>query len=159
MMSSINTILRPVQDIDHDFLLSLFKTTPEAAIYAELPDKLRQHVLQTQFVIKEQAYAQMYPLGENCIVEFNHNPVGRFFVNIAPDEIRLVDIIIHPSSRNQGIGSSLLQLLLSRGDTKKTPIRLKVAVDNVAAQHLYQKHGFIAGYNDGVHIYCEYLSA
>lgn len=157
-MSPLNLILRPAQDTDHDFLLSLFKTTLEAAIYAQMTDQLRQQLLETQFTIKEQAYAQMYPHGDNCIVELDHQPVGRFYVNIDSDEIRLVDIIIHPSVRGEGIGSSLLEQLLSNGDSKKIPVRLQVAATNLAAQRLYQRLGFIAGYNDGIHIHCEYTS-
>lgn len=156
-MKPIKPTLRPVKASDQDFLKELFETIPEAAIYAHMPEHLSKQLLQSQFAVKEQAYHQANPCGDSCIVELNRKAVGRLFVNISSDEIRLVDIIIHPSSRGQGIASSLLEQLILDGNARKLPIRLQVAVNNVDAQRLYQRYGFILGYNDGVHIHCEYL--
>ena len=45
------------------------------------------------------------------------------------------------SSRNQGIGSELLQFVLDRAS--KLPVRLAVAKGNTGAQRLYSKNGFV----------------
>lgn len=156
-MNSHAPTLRPKVNSDNDFLMDLFKASTDSQINALMPVQLSQQLLQSQFTLKEQSYAQMYPDGKNNIIDILGTSVGRFFINISHDEIRLVDIAILPKYRNQGIGTFLIQHLLSDAIEIKKPVRLQVLANNIEAQRLYNKLGFIVGYNDGVNISCEYI--
>ncbi|MBD2088511.1 GNAT family N-acetyltransferase [Microcoleus sp. FACHB-1515] len=56
----------------------------------------------------------------------------------------LNDLFVLPEARNQGIGMALLERAKAWGiETQAKRISLRTAVDNVAAQTLYQKAGYL----------------
>jgi ribosomal-protein-alanine N-acetyltransferase len=60
------------------------------------------------------------------------------------DEMEILTIGVLPTFRKQGVGIQLLQTLFSYASDKKVShIFLEVSADNLPAQHLYQKAGFI----------------
>lgn len=60
------------------------------------------------------------------------------------DEMEILTIGVLPTFRKQGVGFQLLQTLFGYASDKKVShIFLEVSADNLPAQHLYQKAGFI----------------
>lgn len=63
-------------------------------------------------------------------------PTGELFV--------LAHLGVDPGFRSQGIGSMMINHLLSQAATEGYPrAALDVAIDNTRAQELYQRHGFL----------------
>ena len=62
------------------------------------------------------------------------------------DEGHITNIAVHPEFRNSGIGSALLEkLLTSACECGITALTLEVRQSNQSAQSLYKKYGFKAG--------------
>ena len=74
---------------------------------------------------------------------YAYTKTGDDLVVFAPrnDGFFIYDLFVGESSRNQGIGSELLQFVLDRAS--KLPVRLAVAKGNIGAQRLYSKNGFV----------------
>src|SRR5574344_1066017 len=73
--------------------------------------------------------------------EEEHKIVGFIMVTDLEDTMDIVDVVVNPSHRHQGIGSELLQYIITN-IKPSTSIYLEVAVDNKNAIGLYQKMGF-----------------
>jgi ribosomal protein S18 acetylase RimI-like enzyme len=63
------------------------------------------------------------------------------YVARQPDEYRLVDLALLSKYRGQGIGTKLLQELISKAAAEGLPVRFHVELNN-RARHLYERLGF-----------------
>lgn len=62
---------------------------------------------------------------------------------LVADEAHLIDVIVVPGERRQGLGRALLQTLLDHAlERRARVVLLEVRRSNHAAQHLYQSVGF-----------------
>jgi [ribosomal protein S18]-alanine N-acetyltransferase len=60
-------------------------------------------------------------------------------------EIQIINLAVHPTKRNRGLGQYLLTKMIEEGISKGIPnIWLEVRKSNLAAKHLYEKFGFEA---------------
>ncbi len=70
-------------------------------------------------------------------------PLGLILCRVAADEAELLTIGILPGQRSRGYAGRLLAAAQDEARTAGAQMMfLEVATDNVAAQRLYQKHGF-----------------
>jgi ribosomal protein S18 acetylase RimI-like enzyme len=69
-------------------------------------------------------------------------PVGRLYVARWPEEIRMVDIALLPEYRDTGIGTSLLEALISESEGAGNPLSIHVERFNVQALRLNERLGF-----------------
>ena len=83
-------------------------------------------------------------LGNNSniyVYKTNEEIIGFLITEKVIDEISIILLYVESSSRKQGVGSSLLEFLIS--NTKGcNRILLEVSKDNIAATSLYFKKGF-----------------
>lgn len=71
------------------------------------------------------------------------NSAGCILAWLLDDELQILDIIVHPTHRRQGIGKALLRVLLTHAQERGcTLATLEVSKDNVAAVQLYHQLGF-----------------
>ncbi|QSB15572.1 ribosomal protein S18-alanine N-acetyltransferase [Natronosporangium hydrolyticum] len=64
---------------------------------------------------------------------------------MAPEEAWVNNLAVRRAAQRQGIGERLLTALLDEATRRgATRVLLEVAVDNAAAQQLYERHGFAA---------------
>lgn len=64
---------------------------------------------------------------------------------MAPEEAWVNNLAVRREAQRRGIGERLLTALLDEARRKgATRVLLEVAVDNAAAQRLYERHGFAA---------------
>jgi len=69
--------------------------------------------------------------------------VGCILAWLLDDELQILDIVVHPTHRRQGIGKALLKVLLTQAQERGcTLATLEVSEDNAAAVQLYQQLGF-----------------
>jgi ribosomal-protein-alanine N-acetyltransferase len=70
--------------------------------------------------------------------------VGAAIVRIVAGEGELLRIAVVPDVRRRGIGGALLEAVLSAAaDACPHGVYLEVRASNVAARHLYARHGFV----------------
>lgn len=134
--------LRPEKSEDESFLFELYATTRTDELNAlNLPPDQQTLFLKMQFNAQQQGYRGMFPQAEFQIILLNEQPAGRWVVDRAADEIRLVDIALLPVHRQAGLGTALIQRLFAEAAAARKPMRLSV-LKNHRAAHLYERLGF-----------------
>jgi len=82
-------------------------------------------------------------------------PVGMLYVDFTHADVKIVDLIISPSSRNLGIGSSLLKVLQSEASRLQKPITVFVDQQDRSI-NLFDRLGFKPVEEQGMHILLEW---
>jgi ribosomal protein S18 acetylase RimI-like enzyme len=111
---------------------------------------MRESFLAMQFNAQTSHYSQCYPSAEWSIIECEGLRAGRLILDRAPDHFHIMDIALLPEYRGRGIGTALLQLVLSEAAVKQLPVRL-FASSGERAMGLYRRLGFETINDDGVH--------
>ena len=135
-------ILRPEEPGDAALLFEIYASTRQQEMDATgWPASMRGDFLKTQFKAQSYGYRATYPHAEFAIILFEDKAVGRIVIHRGPDDIRLVDIAILPTSRGLGLGTELIQRLMREALSACKPLRLSVRKDTKAYE-LYQRLGF-----------------
>jgi ribosomal protein S18 acetylase RimI-like enzyme len=149
--------LRPATAADEIFLLEVYASTraDEMALLPWSDEQKRAFVL-AQFNAQQQHYRQTYPDATHDIILSHNRATGHFHVAWLEDEIRIVDIALHPRDRNRGIGSDLLRNLIS--EASKAGKLLTVYVESFnPALRLFERLGFSRSDEQGIHILMQRL--
>lgn len=144
--------LRPATSADESFLIDVYASTraDEMALLPWSDEQKRAFVL-AQFNAQRQHYQKTYPEARHDIISFENRAVGRLYVARLEEEIRIVDIALHPRDRNRGIGSDLLRELI--GEASQAGKLLTVYVESFnPALHLFERLGFSQSEEHGIHI-------
>ncbi|HEX7654925.1 MAG TPA: GNAT family N-acetyltransferase [Verrucomicrobiae bacterium] len=143
--------LRPETAADEALLLALYTTTREEELNLTNWDAAtRALFVQQQFQAMRRGYADMFPQGEFSILEEAGQPIGRIVVNRTPEELRLVDLVLTPERRGQGLGTRIIQALQGEAQQTGRPFRLHVYQFNRAGR-LYERLGFIVIADNGLY--------
>jgi ribosomal protein S18 acetylase RimI-like enzyme len=141
---------------DEPFLRHLIiATVAEQLMAAAWPEEIRESLLDMQYRGRLNSIRANFPDGESLIVQVDGQSAGWLFVSTQPDEIRLVEIMILPEHRGKGIGSVLIQDLISKAERAHLPARLSVDVMNGRAIQLYLRLGFRRAGGDEVRHFME----
>ena len=128
---------------DESFLRRLVVETVAAELGASVwPEPMRTHLLGLQYTSRRQSQRINFPGADSQIIQFNGADVGWVVVDTLPDEVRLVEIMIMPELRGQGIGTAVVREILAAGGDAGKPVRLSVNPMNRAAIRLYERLGF-----------------
>ncbi|KJV06158.1 GNAT family N-acetyltransferase [Methylocucumis oryzae] len=134
-------LLRDETEQDFSFIAELYAETRREELapvpWSELEKK---QFLHWQCRLQRDHYRRYYPNARFWILEHN-NPIGRLYVDAGTVEIRIMDISLEPKSRNQGIGSLILNSIIHLATQQQCEVSLHVEPDN-PAQRLYQRLGF-----------------
>jgi ribosomal protein S18 acetylase RimI-like enzyme len=134
--------LRLVQPADEPFLYELYCSTRQEELAAWGWDAAQAGAfLQLQYRAQQQYYATHFAQATRQIICYDGQPVGRLIVASTDEEVRLADIAILPAYRNAGIGTTLLEDLLTTAAQTGRPVRLHVEAHN-RARRLYERLGF-----------------
>ncbi|HWB86804.1 MAG TPA: GNAT family N-acetyltransferase [Bryobacteraceae bacterium] len=133
---------RPESPEDEPFLRSLIMGTVADELSArDWPEPMRSSLLESQYRARLEGLRANFPNASRAIVLVDERPAGWMAISETDHEIRLVDIVLLPEYRGQGIGTALIQQLLADSDRTGKPVRLTVRLDN-RARRLYQRLGF-----------------
>jgi len=94
------------------------------------------------FTAQESFYKKRYPDAKDFIVMSGDLFVGRIIIEETERYFRLIEIMLLPEFRNNGIGGSLLSGLLRDAQCKEKTILLNVYKENKAFR-LYKRFGFV----------------
>lgn len=150
--------LRPVESDDEEFLYRVYAgTRQEELARIGWSEEQKEAFLRTQFEAQSRYYREHYEEAEFSVVLADGRPVGRLYVARWPGEVRIVDIALLPEHRNAGIGSTLLDGLISESETSGKPLSIHVERFNPALR-LYERLGFREVADKGVYLLMERTS-
>jgi len=138
--------LRPITPADTPFLSRVFASTRSedmrAAGYSPITARA---FLEQQFQLQHNHYQNHYPNAEFLVIELDGKRIGRLYLRWEPDTLRIIDIALLPEYRSQGLGSALLDDLLTQADQRSLPVRLHVLHGNPAERWYRSRHFEPAG--------------
>jgi ribosomal protein S18 acetylase RimI-like enzyme len=150
--------LRPVLQEDEDFLFEVYVSTrTDELIQTGWDDAQKQSFLKLQFAAQRQYYEDRFPEGKHQIILVNNLPAGRIYVASSDKEIRILDLALLPQYRNAGIGTSILQNILTEAKTSGKPVRIYVESFNRSLR-LFERLGFRKANEAGLHFLMEWVS-
>lgn len=143
-------------DEDKAFLAELYATTRwEEVLQTPWSDEQRIEFLNTQFEAQYQHYLSHYPKSDYLIIEKDHKPIGRLYLDHDDVSICLIDIALLPAFKYQGLGTTLLKCILDEAQDGQKKVVIHVENFNPAYQW-YVKHGFKQIEDKGVYQYMEW---
>jgi ribosomal protein S18 acetylase RimI-like enzyme len=143
--------LRPAGADDTALLLRVYAETRRDELASTgWPAEQRQAFLRMQFAAQDSHYRQYFAAAHFDIVEAWGSDVGRFYVDRADDEIRVLDIALLPEYRGRGLGGALLRAVLAEAGASGRRVALHVERNNPAAA-LYQRLGFVVVDHQGIY--------
>jgi ribosomal protein S18 acetylase RimI-like enzyme len=135
-----------------EFLYEVFASTRRDELAPLNWTPAQQDVfLRMQFNAQHQDYHRNFPGADFMVVILSGSPVGRLYVARLPDQILVVDISILPGYRNRGLGTALIQALMSEAATAGKPLRIHVEQHNPALR-LYTRLGFRGIAQHGIYL-------
>lgn len=130
--------LREATPADEAFLLEVYASTRLDELEPFGWDDVQKHAfIKMQFLARERTY----PRVDSRIIELSGRPVGRLLVERGESRILLRDIALLKEFRNAGIGSQLVQDLMTEATAAGKPIELHVLIMSPAVR-LYERLGF-----------------
>jgi len=143
---------------DQSFLAQLYAST-RAAELAAVPwsDAEKQTFLLAQFQFQHRYYQEHFPVARFDVIEWAGAAIGRVYVNIENNNIRLIDIALLPEYQQRGIGTFILRDLMQQASQLGGYLRLYVELNN-PAYLWYERLGFVAIGTNGVYQQMEWSS-
>ena len=147
--------LRPVRPGDEELLYRVYASTrQEELAQTGWSEGQKASFLRMQFDAQSRHYREHYERAELSVILQDERPVGRLYVVRWPEEIRIVDIALLPEYRGAGIGTGLLDDLISESERRGKPISIHVERFNPALR-LYERLGFREVEDKGVYLLME----
>jgi ribosomal protein S18 acetylase RimI-like enzyme len=137
--------LRPIQDEDLVVLNEIYGSTREEELkqVTHWSDQEKQGFIQQQFMAQHEYYQKNYIGAGFYLIVKNETPIGRLYIheNYQEKVVRIIDIAILPNWQKKGIGKSILEDILAKGNSLKRNVSIHVEAFN-PAKHLYERLGF-----------------
>lgn len=149
-------MLRPMNSEDHEFLYRVYASTRQEEL-AAVPWTVEQKeaFLRSQFSLQHQHYQKYYADAAFDVILCDGAPAGRLYVFRSAEEIRIVDIALLPEHRGAGIGTRLLQDVLTEAAASGKRVSIHVERFN-PAMRLYERLGFRKQEEVGVYFRMEW---
>ncbi len=151
MTTAPSVAFRPIAERDLEFLCRLYASTREEEL-AAVPwsGEQKEKFLRFQFEAQHRYYREQFPAARFDLVLVDGEPAGRLYVDLRPDEIRLIDIALLPEHRGRGLGGRLMRRILDQGREAGLPVQIHVERNN-PAMRLYRRLGFQEVEEQGVY--------
>lgn len=134
--------LRPVTSSDLEFLYQTYAgTRMEEMAMTGWNAQQQEAFLRMQYEAQRRSYQMQMPDATYSVIRCDQIAVGRLILDRTSEEIHIVDIAILPQFRGHGIGSTLMQAIMTEAAQSARAVRLHVERFNPALQW-YQRLGF-----------------
>ena len=145
--------LRHARDSDFPRLQELYADTrADEMDCVPWPLVAKQQFLAQQFTLQHQHYLGHYADADFMVIDYESTLQGRYYLlRTAPDHL-IVDISLMAAQRGKGIGRALIEASQQEAQTLGRGMQLQVLQDNIRAQKLYEKLGFIVRDSSGMHL-------
>ena len=154
-MHIVRLSFRSIQPSDRDFLYEVYASTRvDEMSLLDWDTTQKEEFLEMQFNAQRKYYQETFSNASFKIVLLDGEPIGRLYLDRRVDEIRIIDIALLAMHRNLGIGSNLMQAILTEAQDAELPVRIHVERNNPAL-HLYQRLGFVQVGEKGLYLLLE----
>jgi len=135
--------LRPVSESDNEFLLSVYGSTrADEMAQVEWAEGQQEMFLRWQFDMQRREYDTRFPEAAYHVIVIDQEPAGRIWVGADDEQVRLLDIGLLPEFQNRGVGTGLVQRLMTYAANQDKALRHMVFVLNNNAERFYERLGF-----------------
>lgn len=135
--------LRPMEPADEATFRRLYAEVREPELCATgWPVEEKQRFCDSQYSLQDEHYRRHYADFEPWAICKLGHVIGRLYLATFDGMLILMDITLASSERGKGIGTALLQGILSQADADQREMRLHVEPDN-PARRLYHRMGFV----------------
>jgi GNAT superfamily N-acetyltransferase len=149
--------LRPIDADDMAFLYQVYASTREEELAVTGWSAAQKEAFLTmQFNAQHAYFQENYPGAAFQVILLDGQPIGRLYLDHWPGELRIVDIALLPAYRGRGVGTTILNAILSEGRRLGLPVRIHVERFNPALR-LYTRLGFRLAVDKGVYYLMERL--
>jgi ribosomal protein S18 acetylase RimI-like enzyme len=147
--------LRPISTADTDFLFRVYASTRlEELALLDWKDAQKEAFLKMQFEAQHTYYMEQFPHAGFNILVYDGIDVGRLYLDLKTDEIRIIDIALLSKFRNQGLGTICMNAILEMGQGIGVPVRIHVEQNN-RALIWYRRLGFQKISENGIYFLME----
>ncbi|MGZ8216188.1 GNAT family N-acetyltransferase [Methylomagnum sp.] len=127
---------------DFDFVTSLYASVREEELSVSgWSDDKKQRFIRWQSGLQRDHYRRHYPDAWFWILEQAGTAMGRLYVDLRGDELRLMEITWLTEWRNRGLGTAIIRILMDFASEQGLFVSLHVEPNN-PAQSLYRRFGF-----------------
>lgn len=145
--------LREERAEDIEFLAALYASArAEEMRSAPWSEADKARFLRQQFELQGRHYHQFYPNAQWLVIEREGHALGRLYLSLGADELRLMDIALIAEERGRGLGTALMRLVLAYAEKHQVPVGLHVETFNPALR-LYDRLGFRLGETRGIYLF------
>jgi len=139
---SLNIQLRSICESDLPFIYELYASTREEELKQTGWDESEKSTfLKMQFHLQHCYYQQIHAGEQFSVIVLDDITIGRFYAARWVREIRIIDIVVLPQYRRQGIGRQVLQGILNEARSNDKIVSLHVETKNPALS-FYRQLGF-----------------
>jgi len=152
----VNIEFRQISAQDESFLYRLYASTRQEELAQTGWDEIeKENFLKMQFAAQHKFYREQFSRAAFNLILLDKMPIGRLYLDRRRDEIRIIDIALLPAYRCQGLGTKLMNDILTEARTRGLPVRIHVESFN-RALGLYQRLGFRKIGDHGVYYLMEW---
>lgn len=156
-LASCGYALRSETEDDLPFLLRLYASTREVEL-APIPwsAEQKQAFLVSQFQAQRHHYRSYIPDCRFEVITLAGAPVGRLYLEPRQTQLYIVDIVLMPERRGQGVGSAIMRALQATAQASGRGVGIMVEKFNPALR-LYRRLGFTDVADHEVYLEMEWL--
>jgi ribosomal protein S18 acetylase RimI-like enzyme len=139
----MNVSRRPEMPADEPFLRRLVIDTIAEELGAQAwPEPMRTQLLGLQYQSRRAGTPPADGDTSSDIIVVDGEDAGWVLAADLASEIRIIEIMVLPCRRGQGVGSAAIASILDRAADARKPVRLTVNCVNARAIRLYERLGF-----------------
>ena len=127
---------------------TLRPSTPEDLDWLEVfYERLMRPIVELSHHWHPTAFRKSFDPSITFIIQFDGEDIGMLRLQETEECIHLRDIQVRKEFQGRGVGSAILNDIISRADASGLPVRLRVLTGN-RARHWYKRLGFRAVYEE-----------
>lgn len=136
--------LRAATEEDYEELVRVYASERAAELdqVTWWDDAQKLEFCRSQYAAQKNEYDSRFPDAEYDVISVEGRTAGRIWVGRGEKEIRLLDIVLLPEFREQGIGAVLVGALIEEARSAGKRLRHMVFVMNEDARRFYERLGF-----------------
>ena len=155
MTTSRELSLRPVASDDAELLFLIYASTREEELAVVPWDaSVKEAFLRMQFKAQDTYYRATYPDASYDLIVSGDEVLGRLYVDRGESTWLVLDVALLPEHRGNGIGTRLLQKVITEAKAAGKPVQIHVEHLN-PARHLYDRLGFRQIDDQGIYLLLE----
>lgn len=154
---TIEITYRPISEKDSPLLFTIYCSAREEELATlDWTQQQKQAFLKMQFEMQHRYYKLHYKDARFELILKDNQVIGRLYTEYWQSQIRLIDIIILPNYRHQGIATQIIKRLQAEARASSRVLSLHVEKNNPAL-NLYSRLDFQQILDKDIHWFMQWL--